>query len=61
MSAVEEVHTGTAILLLVETSEGEELEAVPPFYPRCGHREVARIPSHYGDGIGKTVFHQALP
>lgn len=60
MSAVEEVLAGTARLLLVETSEGDGLEAARAFYPRCGYREVARIPSYYGDGIGKIVFQKAL-
>lgn len=61
MSAVDEALNGTARLLLVETSEGEGLEAARAFYPRCGYREVARIPSYYGDGIAKIVFQKALP
>jgi len=61
MSAVEEALAGTARLLLVETSEGEGLEVARALYPRCGYREVARIPSYYGDGIGKIIFQKALP
>ncbi|MCZ8318821.1 MAG: GNAT family N-acetyltransferase [Silanimonas sp.] len=60
MSAIEDRLTGTARLLLVETSEGEGLDVARAFYPRCGYREVARIPSYYGNGIGKIVFQKMI-
>ena len=58
--AERELTKNGARLLLVETSGLPDYAKTRTFYPKCGYREVARIPEYYDQGDDKVVFWKKL-
>jgi ribosomal protein S18 acetylase RimI-like enzyme len=61
MSCMEsEVKNRQGRILLVETSGLPDYGQTREFYPKCGYKEVARIPEYYAAGDDKVVFWKKL-